>query len=307
MSFFQRLFAPRPHTDRIVTQTTSDTSKHPQPVAGERHHRSDVPYALPTDLTEGERLNLQHYLFRHVLKGNHASPLDKDTVSAILDVGSGTGIWGHEIAQEFPHARVIGLDMEPAQALSRSSSAMTPPTNYQYVQGNLFQGLPFPDSSFNFTHQRMLALAVPAKSWPQCLNELVRVTRPGGWIELLEIGATINHAGPASLKLLDWTQRFLLKRGIDAKLMENLAMLAENAGMKQIQSHYLDLPVGTWNTRVGALLETDCLAAYSALKAGICSEMNVDPAIYDNVLKEAPIEWNKYRASYRFSLVYGQA
>src|SRR5579883_3390033 len=80
-----------------------------------RRHRDDVPYALPKDLEEGQRLNLQHYIFRYVLRGNYAAPLT-EAVTTILDVGSGTGIWGQEMAQLFPSARIFGLDLEPPQA-----------------------------------------------------------------------------------------------------------------------------------------------------------------------------------------------
>src|SRR5579859_2259589 len=122
--------------------TRSQQSSHVNPLVSddnqERRHREDVPYALPKDLEEGQRLNLQHYLFRYMLRGNYAAPLP-ETVSSILDVGSGTGIWGQEMAQLFPSARVFGLDFEPPQSVSLASSVVQMPANYHFVQGNLLQ------------------------------------------------------------------------------------------------------------------------------------------------------------------------
>jgi len=45
-----------------------------------RRFREDVPYALPKDLEEGQRLNFQHYIIHSVLRGNHAVPLDQESM-----------------------------------------------------------------------------------------------------------------------------------------------------------------------------------------------------------------------------------
>src|SRR5438067_108538 len=102
-----------------------------------RRYREDVPYVLPKDLGEDERLNLQHYILRYVLKGNYVAPLG-ERVTHILDVGSGSGIWGQEIAQQFPAASVFGVDLESPRPLSSAASATSlPPPNYHFVQGNV--------------------------------------------------------------------------------------------------------------------------------------------------------------------------
>ena len=76
------------------TSTASDTLllEH-----GKRRHLPQVPYLLPKDVLETQRLDFQFYLIRSILHGNHASPLRSD-VASILDVGSGTGRWVMEMA-----------------------------------------------------------------------------------------------------------------------------------------------------------------------------------------------------------------
>ena len=305
MSFVDWLFGRRSAIKETSGKVPRMSQELFQATPDERRHRVDVPYALPKDIMEGERLNLQHYLFRYALKGNYAAPL-AENITQILDVGSGTGIWGKEMTREFPAAHVYGLDLEPSSSVSLSATATAQPANYTFVEGNILQGLPFADNVFDFTHQRMLALALPTQSWIAAIRELVRVTRPGGWVELLEIGATINNAGPASLQLLDWICAMLGKRGIDPKLMEQLYVLAEQAGLKQPEHRYLDLPVGAWDTHVGVLLEKDCLAVFDALKPAVCAQFNLPVSVYDATVQAAPLEWQQNRCTYRFSLVYGQ-
>src|SRR5260370_21837646 len=112
----------------------------------------------------------------------------------ILDVGSGSGIWAQEVAHQFPAASVFGLDLEPPRPLSSAASATSSPPNYHFVQGNVLQGLPFPDDTFDFTHQRMLVVAIPAQDWPRVVQERARVTRPGCLVALLAFSITGPNA-----------------------------------------------------------------------------------------------------------------
>ncbi len=56
---------------------------------------------------------------------------------------------------------------------------MAPP-GYGFVRANVLDGLPFRDSSFDFTYQRLvLVTGIPPHGWTAALPELVRVTKPG--------------------------------------------------------------------------------------------------------------------------------
>lgn len=46
------------------------------------------------------------------------------------------------------------------------------------------EGLPFADNSFDFVVQHDMAIRYTRKQWDDALKELVRVTKPGGYLEL---------------------------------------------------------------------------------------------------------------------------
>src|SRR5215469_5661748 len=156
---------------------------------------SEIAYMLPRHQTEIDRLDVQHYALR---------------AASILDVGSGTGQWAYDLCAQFPRAIVYGLDLVPGKTRER-------PANYRYVKANVLQGLPFADGSFDFVHQRLMVTALPVATWPDVVRDLLRVTRPGGWVELVEGGDGIEPRGPATKRLfelaaqlaatyeLDWT------------------------------------------------------------------------------------------------------
>ena len=82
------------------------------------------------------------------------------------------------MADSYPHAKFTGIDISPIQPLQ------VKPKNFTFVQANLLNGLPFADDSFDFVFQRLLVGAIPKNKWPFIINELTRVLKPGGYLEV---------------------------------------------------------------------------------------------------------------------------
>jgi len=127
---------------------------------GGRRHRVGVPYILPADMQEINRLDFQHYMLRYALRGNYAAPVRNP--ANILDVGGGTGRWAIEMAGLFTRANCISLDLTDPSVPGGALIGVTPPPNVRFVVANVLEGLPHPDASFDFVHQRLLTGALPA-------------------------------------------------------------------------------------------------------------------------------------------------
>lgn len=80
------------------------------------HAFNEGKYVLPNDEKEQERLDLQHHLFLLTHHRLHVAPLPR-SVHNVLDIGTGTGLWAVEFAQEYPMANVVGSDLSPIQTL----------------------------------------------------------------------------------------------------------------------------------------------------------------------------------------------
>jgi hypothetical protein len=145
------------------------------------------------------------------------------------------------------------------------------PENYTFVQADIFAGLPFADASFAFTHMRMMYLSIPSLRWEDLVRDLVRVTRPGGWVELMEAELPIN-GGPATQLTVDWVTRLCHLRGIDPMRGTTVGHMLQSAGLSNVRTHHVPLPVGRYGGHLGMMGQTLILAAATALEGPIIAQ-----------------------------------
>lgn len=304
MGLFQWFF--RRHKWHLGTPLAWERTQPPPPQvyldAEGRRHRGDAPYLLPKDEQEFQRLDYQHFILRQVLQGNTFAPVHGLLRKGghVLDVGCGTGRWGHEIAISYPQTQVIGFDLEDVPPTSAT------PLNYQFYRGNLLHGLPFVPGTFQYVHQRLLVAAIPSEQWPSVIEELKRVTTPGGWLELVEMGNAFHHAGPATQQFLTWWVAMSASRRIDASRMAQIGTLLTQAGLLTVKAETKILPVGSWGGRIGNLLAQDMLAGWPTMRPLAQSLLGISSHTFDIVVAELEREWNTYQTTYEVYFACGQ-
>jgi len=305
MGWFDWLRGRRGGNARRSTTATAARKGRQLRVGGGRQYLVEEPYILPKDDTEMNRLDFQHYLFRLALKGNYAAPITDPT--NILDVGTGTGRWAMEMAGLFPDANVIGLDLLPPpadKADAASAVADRRPDNYLYMQGNVLDGLPFQDGTFDYVHQRLLVAGLPAARWPSVVAELLRVTKPGGWVELLE--AIPTHGGPAMNILHDWLVSVGVPRGVNITITYQIADFLRMAGAQNVVSRELPMPLGKWGGRSGSMMETNYFALHQSIEARLLESGTTNADEFLDVVRRARREIDGGRYIWPYFLAYGQ-
>ncbi|HEU5438591.1 MAG TPA: methyltransferase domain-containing protein [Ktedonobacterales bacterium] len=214
-----------------------------------------LPYALPRDMEEINRLDFQHYMLRYALRGLYAAPLREP--ASILDVGTGTGRWAMDMAQLFPRTNVIGVDVNPPPADERAGEGIeSRPPNYLFAPGNVLEGLPFAEGSFDFVHMRLLFTALPSDRWALAVAELARVTRPGGWVESVETTG-LHNGGPSVGLMMTWIAQMSARRGVDLLNGGRVAHFMQASGLRNIAASVVNVPTGAWGGRLGAMVATD--------------------------------------------------
>jgi ubiquinone/menaquinone biosynthesis C-methylase UbiE len=311
-------------TTTTTTTTSSSTSGPERLAVRDRPHRPErrsfawlggrrrlaaVPYLLPADEREVHRLDFQHYLLRYALQGNYSAPIDtipRGYPASILDVGCGTGRWAFELAAQFPAANIVGVDLSPT--LDETTSAERRPDNFTFVQANVLQGLPFADATFEYVHQRLLFLGIPALLWPGVAGELARVARPGGWVELAEGGVT-EGGGPAMATLAAWAANLSAQRGIDLRQGARIGEFLRGAGLQGVVERRVDVPIGRAERaarHVGQMMATNFLAGLEGLRPAIIGQGQATAAEFDGAVAAVRAELARFRCVLPFYIAYGR-
>jgi SAM-dependent methyltransferase len=159
----------------------------------------DGQYAFPNDEPENDRLDLQHHLFALTLQGKlFTAPISKEhTFHRVLDVGTGTGIWAIDFADEHPEAQVIGVDLSPIQP------KFVPP-NVLFEIDDIEEPWTF-SKPFDFIFARMTIQTIgnPSRFFEQAFEHLT----PGGWVEAVDVvnpGKSDDHPNFQETHLWKW-------------------------------------------------------------------------------------------------------
>jgi ubiquinone/menaquinone biosynthesis C-methylase UbiE len=227
---------------------------------------TEMPIIGPKDTTGYDFLDFQHFILRRVLGGNHQSPLSAP--QRILDAGCGTGRWLVEMAQEFPGAEVVGVDLVPPDSLAPMLAPLGDlAEKVTFVEADLRHQLPFPDASFDFAHMRLMHGALLPEQYHFALGELVRVTRPGGWVECTEPGEVLYNVGPIYQVLIQWTVSLLRSRGLDPDLGPKLQRLLRQAGVAEVTGRIVASFPDLAMTRERRMWQAQAIGAFETPRA----------------------------------------
>lgn len=125
---------------------------------GRRYHRfREGRYNFPNDDVEQEREDMKHAMVRMLCQQLHFAPIG-DHPQQMLDIGTGTGIWAIEMADQFPSATVLGVDLSPIQP------EWVPP-NVRFMVDDVESPWLHPSNYFDYIHSRHTVMAI--KDWPR--------------------------------------------------------------------------------------------------------------------------------------------
>ncbi|KAI8139798.1 S-adenosyl-L-methionine-dependent methyltransferase, partial [Fennellomyces sp. T-0311] len=190
--------------------------------------------------SEAERLVKQAQTIIQVKGGYFDAPVHDQLVKGIkvLDPGCGPGAWVLGMSKQYPQSIFCGVDISPV------FEAASWPSNCQFTRHNLLAPMPFSDNSFDFIHQQFLTAAIPQKSWPKLVYELLRVLRPGGWIELTEISSELLRETQVYRLNLALVKDGGIERGIRYSVGRELEGHLIGSGTVNVDAKLMLFPVG---------------------------------------------------------------
>ncbi|KAH6953751.1 S-adenosyl-L-methionine-dependent methyltransferase [Ilyonectria sp. MPI-CAGE-AT-0026] len=218
----------------IVPGDSSTTSITSSIMASHVHHgreyNSKYPnYWGPIDEKQQNALDIMHKVLLLAMKDKLYLPPIKNPQS-ILDVGTGTGLWAIEAADEFLSATVIGVDITPMQP------KWVPP-NLEFQIDDMNQDWTF--KPFDLIHIRYLQGGIA--DWSNLYSQAFKSLNPGGWFQHLEPDVQMHSCNEKAQRELDkWAKYF---QTVGEKSGESAYM----NGFVDVKSERYEIPIGGWS------------------------------------------------------------
>ncbi|KAK2685520.1 hypothetical protein QWA68_015214 [Fusarium oxysporum] len=207
--------------------------------------RYNTEYFTPNDEQQKDSIDITHHVLTLLLDGKPTLVPLKDNIQLkrVLDVGTGTGIWAIDFADEHPNAEVIGTDLSPIQP------GWVPP-NVKFELEDATKDWSWPENHFDLVHVRFLIGAIA--DWGTLFKEASHCCKPGGFVESGEINPTFysDDGTIDDVEALQTWNRLVIEsgKGFGRSFtdIENDVQLFREAGLVDVKSFDFKVPIGGW-------------------------------------------------------------
>ncbi|RTE84956.1 hypothetical protein BHE90_000456 [Fusarium euwallaceae] len=191
-------------------------------------------------LSEG---NLQDSLYLITLDGKRALNPGAKTAKRVLDMGTGTGLWALEFADQHPEAQVIGVDLSPIQP------AFLPP-NCTFEIDDLEKEWTW-KTPFDFIFCRMMtgSFADPKAMAKKVYNGL----SAEGWYEIQDIQLPVfcddGTLDPKISPIMKWQEGLIYaskKLGRPLGASDQYKAILERTGFQNVHETIFRWPTNSW-------------------------------------------------------------
>ncbi|KAJ5834674.1 S-adenosyl-L-methionine-dependent methyltransferase [Penicillium robsamsonii] len=141
------------------------------------------PYRLNRDVQASTRLNLQHYIWKesmgYILHPSISLP-NSDVF--IADIGTGTGIWLHDLSRQFPNAQFHGFDISGEQYPAPGFL----PSNVSLRYLDILKEIPSEYvGKYDVVHARLLVQVVNQAGGDArpIIQNFLKLLKPGGYLQ----------------------------------------------------------------------------------------------------------------------------
>ncbi|KAG8960689.1 hypothetical protein FRC03_006276 [Tulasnella sp. 419] len=219
-------------------------------------------YHLPADEEEFNRLGGQHRaltmtmglfydvsdLVKSILSTGSETPL------AVVDIGTGSGHWALELATEFPHVSVLGVDIVPPNPKCEV------PSNCSFEIYDVNLPLGKYSDKFNLCHLRSVAAGI--KDNEAFLYRIPQVLKPNGVLLLASgdirlyaedetpfpVDVDEDHPQWCASQAIIWESYKMKRRHDDPEEMKYRweRLLAENPFIESCGGGDTYIPIGPW-------------------------------------------------------------
>ncbi|CAG8779423.1 3123_t:CDS:2, partial [Dentiscutata erythropus] len=245
----------------------------------------EFKYPFPGGKNEISRSDLMQGIIKYVWQGNFSADMDEKLKRGIrtLDIG--------DMAETYLSSTFIGIDIV-SQYFPKKQDTLP---NTGFLECNILHGLPFPDETFDFVYQRFLWSSLTEEQWIFAIGEIIRVTKKGGVIELMEFEIKQTNSGPKTAFLFDIAAKFIALKGVNPYIIPKIPTMLQSTGkVSNIQSKQKAIPLG-WGGKLGELVLRHLRTGFAAGKPILMQLINKSSEECDALINAFEKESEEYK------------
>jgi SAM-dependent methyltransferase len=183
------------------------------------------------------------------------------------------------------------------------------PANTFFCQCDILNpnGLPYPEKYFDYIHIRQVYSCFSEEDWMTIMNEIKRLLKPGGYIELRDIEPMLGNTGPVSYNFFV-NFPFLMKKWHDVDILWGRRMfdfLNEVGEMVDVHQQITVLQFGSPGP-IGNMVQNSLRLALQSFRPFFSRHNNLPGAKYDKVIEEILEETKKYHSYFNYYCCWGR-
>jgi ubiquinone/menaquinone biosynthesis C-methylase UbiE len=261
-------------------------------------------------------LTIQGRMMTEAMGGPLPEQADPSSFRRVLDIACGPGEWVIEMAKTYPTISLTGIDINRNMIQFAQEQAVTQHledrVSFHVMDALLI--IEFPSSFFDLVNLRCCVGFMRTWDWPKMINEMRRVTRPGGIVRITD--AEAGHTCPTSPALTQFCELFqnaLFQAGnlfepAPSGLTAHLASLLRQHGCNTVQTRSYAMTYQA-NTPSGQAYNEDMQRAFQTLRPFILKwrGRSTKPEDYDAICQQglADIQQSNFQATWNLLTAWG--
>ncbi|CAI2173788.1 2179_t:CDS:2 [Funneliformis geosporum] len=239
---------------------------------------------FPSTSKDIDFLHQYHFTTKLVWTSNFSSPIEKvlSNGATVLDVSCGAGTYLLDLSSEYIFSEFVGVDK------NQLFPTTIKPNNVNFFDVSVEKGLLFQDNYFDFVHLSIIEPLYDANQWDFIIDELLRVTKPGGWVEV-RYDYEEKNIGSNFLKFIKGLVKLFVTNHIEFLPQKYIkSVLSTDTRIEISKSENRKVKLGKHSDKTGILFEQLC----STFFTDVLGEMLIDLMDFDDI-NELNQEWKK--------------
>nr|CAG8459732.1 13401_t:CDS:2 [Entrophospora candida] len=207
----------------------------------EDNKNSNNSLYLSSDENELARLQTFHFFTKESWRNLFTAPIEDLLLNST---------WTMDMATTYTKPSYIGIDKLPLFPTEIK------PNHVEFKLVDVLEGLPFEDNTFDFVYMEHMKFHLREDDYLDLLNEIIRVVKPGGWMEILEFDKEFLDSGPIDSSIHQEIKKAIYEKykinfDLFPKIKSALKQMQQDGNIQYINDFENKLVIGKWGGKIG--------------------------------------------------------